>query len=164
MCSRRAACCQQLATVIIRRIRRSEAGFLSELALRSKAYWGYTREFIEACRDELTVDEDHYENFFCAEQDDTLVGYYGMTPIDETRVELEALFVEPSAIGRGIGKALIQHAIATASGRGAKRMQIQGDPNATAFYVAAGARQVGERASGSIPGRRLPLFEIELKA
>ena len=39
---------------------------------------------------------------------------------------------------------------------------IQGDPNAADFYRAAGAVQVGERASASVPGRVLPLFELAL--
>lgn len=43
-------------------------------------------------------------------------------------------------------------------------MTIKCDPNAAGFYPAAGAKLVGERASGSIPGRDLPLFEIDLGA
>ena len=32
-----------------------EADALSALAFRSKAYWGYGAEFLEACRSELTL-------------------------------------------------------------------------------------------------------------
>ena len=39
---------------------------------------------------------------------------------------------------------------------------IQGDPNASKFYEAAGARLVGTRESGSVPGRDLPLYEIDI--
>ena len=46
------------ANLTIRAARVGEAGFLSELALRSKAHWGYDAAFIEACRDELSVDAD----------------------------------------------------------------------------------------------------------
>ncbi|HEY6741630.1 MAG TPA: hypothetical protein VI110_04665, partial [Lapillicoccus sp.] len=35
--------------------RADEAGTLSDLALRSKAHWGYGAAFLEACRDELTL-------------------------------------------------------------------------------------------------------------
>lgn len=42
--------------MLIRLARVTEAEILSDLALRSKAHWGYDAEFIEACRDELTVD------------------------------------------------------------------------------------------------------------
>ena len=33
----------------------SQAAFLSDLALRSKACWGYDPAFLSACRDELTI-------------------------------------------------------------------------------------------------------------
>ena len=35
-----------------------DAAALSELALRSKGYWGYDATFLEACRDELTLTAD----------------------------------------------------------------------------------------------------------
>jgi len=42
-------------TIIIRDAVPDEAVLLSDLAMRSKAYWGYSIEFMEACRQELTV-------------------------------------------------------------------------------------------------------------
>ena len=39
----------------IRRALPSEAASQSALARRSKAVWGYSPEFMEACRDELTL-------------------------------------------------------------------------------------------------------------
>jgi predicted N-acetyltransferase YhbS len=143
-----------------------EAIVLSRLALRSKAHWGYSEEFLDACRSELTVDAsrlgtDDYQ-CFAALHGDLIVGFYAMKSMSTGSFELEALFVEPEHIGDGVGRLLIQHAIRRLSERGAERLVIQGDPNATDFYVAAGARQVGTRESGSIPGRELPLFEIEI--
>ena len=40
---------------VIRAARSDEAGLLSEIAFRSKAYWGYSEEFMVSCREELTV-------------------------------------------------------------------------------------------------------------
>ena len=150
--------------MIIRAAVAEEAGILSELALRSKAHWGYSDTFIEACRNELTVQPERIQHYVCADDEDAVVGFYGLSELADDRVELEALFVEPSRIGSGVGRALIEHAIGRASALGASRMLIQGDPNAEAFYLAVGASQVGERPSGSIPGRSLPLFEIPIKA
>ncbi|MDJ0759293.1 MAG: GNAT family N-acetyltransferase [Woeseiaceae bacterium] len=150
--------------MIIRAAVSEEARLLSELALRSKAHWGYSDAFIEACRNELTVQPEQIQNCVCADDDGVVIGFYGLAELADDGVELEALFVEPSSIGSGVGKALIEHAISRAASLGASRMLIQGDPNAEAFYLAAGASRVGERASGSIPGRSLPLFEIPIKA
>lgn len=144
-----------------------EADSLSRLALRSKAHWGYSQEFLDACRSELTVDAsrlgtDEYECFVALDGNSTL-GFYVLEFASAGSYELEALFVEPEHIGGGIGRLLIQDAVKKMSQRGAKRLIIQGDPHASEFYIAAGARQIGTRESGSIPGRQLPLFEIELK-
>jgi predicted N-acetyltransferase YhbS len=144
-----------------------EAGSLSRLALRSKAHWGYSQEFLDACRSELTVDAsrlgtDEYE-CFVALNGNSILGFYILELASAGSYELEALFVEPEHIGVGIGRMLIQHAVQKLSRRGAKRLIIQGDPHASEFYIAAGARQIGTRESGSISGRHLPLFEIELE-
>ena len=40
---------------LVRHARPDEAAAISDLALRSKGHWGYSAEFLEACRDELTV-------------------------------------------------------------------------------------------------------------
>ena len=150
--------------MLIRAARSDEAEPLSELALRSKGYWGYSDRFLEACRDELRVEPGPDRKYFCAEHGGAVVGFYGLTRLDDDGVELEALFVEPGMIGRGVGRRLLEHAIAHARKRGATRMLIQGDPNAEQFYRAAGGVKTGEQRSGSIPGRMLPLFEIALKA
>jgi len=39
-------------TLVLRPAVRAEADALSQLGLRSKAYWGYDEAFIEACRAE----------------------------------------------------------------------------------------------------------------
>ena len=143
-----------------------EARLLSDLALRSKAHWGYSQDFLDSCRAELTVspadissDDYHYS---VAVQGDVIVGFYALDCLSDDDYELEALFVEPGRISTGIGRTLIEHATRLLSRRGATRLIIQGDPNATSFYVAAGGRQIGTRESGSVPGRYLPLFEIAI--
>lgn len=145
-----------------------EARQLSDLALRSKAYWGYSQEFMDSCRAELTVDSTRIgsDGYHCvvAVERDVIVGFYALEHLFDDEYELVALFVEPARIGTGIGRSLIQHAIETVSQRGAARLIIQGDPNATGFYLAAGGREIGNRESDSIPGRYLPLFEIQIRS
>ena len=145
-----------------------EAKYLSELAMRSKAHWGYSQRFLDSCRAELTVDPDRMgsANYQCfvAENGDAILGFYTVEDVSEGVYELEALFVEPKYIGTGVGRSLIQHAIRLLADIGAARLIIQGDPNASHFYRAAGAQQVGTRESGSIPGRSLPLFQVEIRS
>ena len=150
----------------IRKAFPEEADFLSRLALRSKAHWGYSKDFLEACRSELTVDASRIGSNDCqcfvAVDGDLIVGFYTLESVSAKSCELDALFVEPKRIGSGVGGLLVKHAIQSLSERNVERLIIQGDPHATEFYVAIGARQVGTRESNSIPGRNLPLFEIDI--
>ena len=140
-----------------------EARLLSDLALRSKAHWGYDADFLEACRAELTVSEDYIRGapVFVLEEDGRVVGFYGLRE-QGTTLELLYLFVEPAAIGGGHGKRLWKHAVETASRLGFRQITIESDPYAEAFYLAMGARKVGEVSSTLRAGRRLPLLEFSL--
>jgi GNAT superfamily N-acetyltransferase len=150
--------------VTIRDARENEAELLTGLAFRSKAYWGYSDEFMEACRQELTYTADDIRrlSFAVAECRSKVVGFYALAASSPDEVELEALFVEPSFIGKGCGRALIEHAKRRAAAGGAARLVLQGDPNAERFYRAAGGEPAGTEESASIPGRSLPLFHIPL--
>ena len=143
-----------------------EATLLSELAMRSKANWGYSPAFMAACREELTYTAAQIEGaeytFAVAERAHRLVGFCALGKVSAAEVELEALFVEPADIGTGVGRALMCHTIAEAVRRGAATLVIQGDPNATAFYEAAGCVPIGTRESASIPGRMLPVYSLRL--
>ena len=157
-----------MEAVVIRKARPAEAPLLSQLAFRSKSFWGYSPKFMESCRAELTVDASRIDsgNHDCrvAVSGTAILGFYTLERLNHGAYELEALFVDPGHIGTGVGRMLIEHAIEALSGHGASRLIIQGDPNARRFYIAAGARQVGTRESQSIPGRQLPLFEIIIEA
>ena len=148
--------------VPIRPATRGEAPFLSDLALRSKAHWGYSREFIEACRDELTYSDEQIGNaassFAVAEVAGAVAGFCILELLSDAEFELAALFVDPDWIGRGIGRALLDYARRTTAECGAHTLVVQADPHALDFYVAAGAVVTGERESGSIPGRYLPIL------
>jgi len=140
-----------------------EAALLSELAVRSKGHWGYDADFLEACRDELTLHDDELaaRRTVVAEVDGRIVGF-GTLEGQPPRGALGMLFVDPDAVGRGIGRALLDRLVDTARAEGFTVLGIDADPNAEAFYRAAGAVRVGTVPSGSVPGRVLPLLELAL--
>ena len=150
----------------IRQASSSEAAELSDLAVRSKGHWGYTSEFLDACRGELSVDPAKLESreFEChvAVDGPKILGFYSLEELSITAFELDALFVDPEHIGSGVGRELLQHALRNLAAKGAETLVIQGDPNAADFYEAAGARLVGSRESLTLPGRDLPLYEIDI--
>ncbi len=141
-----------------------EAAALSALAMRSKAHWGYSAEFMRACEAELTYSSQELADhtYYVLDTGTRVIGFYGLHPQSAEQVELEALFVEPEHIGTGCGRTLMEHAKMTAATAGFRQLIVQGDPHAARFYAAAGGTLVGNRESDSIPGRFLPLFRIPL--
>src|SRR5688500_13541330 len=91
----------------MRRAHPAEADRLSALACRSKAYWGYNDDFMEACRADLTLSVDDLlsELVYVLDVQGKLMGFYRLRPQGIT-VMLSDLFVEPQAIGCGYGKQL----------------------------------------------------------
>ena len=148
----------------IRRARPSEAGVLSELALRSKGYWGYDADFLTACRDDLALSPDDIATsvVYVHAEGDAVLGYYRVLLQDDGVAELDALFVEPAAMGHGVGKRLWRHAVATAIALGCTEIVLQSDPQAEGFYLAMGAERAGESESTVMPGRMLPLMRCRL--
>lgn len=63
----------------IRKAKIDEAGYLSDLSFRSKAYWGYSDDFMEACREVLTVSPDDISSslVFVIEDGGTIKGFIG---------------------------------------------------------------------------------------
>ncbi|KND28808.1 GCN5 family acetyltransferase [Streptomyces europaeiscabiei] len=141
----------------------AEAAALTELALRSKDHWEYDAEFLAACREELTVRPADVaaRRTAVAEEDGRILGF---TTLDgePPRGALGMMFVEPDAIGRGVGRRLFAHTMDEARRLGFTRLTIDADPNAEPFYRAMGAVRIGATPSGSIPGRELPLLEVAL--
>jgi GNAT superfamily N-acetyltransferase len=85
-----------------------------------------------------------------------------LAPIADGVIDLDKLFVDPPAIGTGIGGLLFAHAASLARQRGGQRMTILADPNAAAFYERMGARFLRMAPSDAIPGRELPFYEFDL--
>ncbi|HWJ10664.1 MAG TPA: GNAT family N-acetyltransferase [Nocardioides sp.] len=147
----------------LRLARPGEAAALSALALRSKAHWGYDAAFLDACREELTLRDDELaaRRALVVELDGEVAGFSTLEG-DPPDGELGMLFVEPAAIGRGLGGALLGALVEQARGLGFTRVTIDADPHAEAFYLAHGAVRVGEVASGSVPGRVLPRLTLDV--
>lgn len=148
----------------IRRAVPEEAQALTDLALRSKASWGYDDEFMEQCRDALTITGDEVHRFpvFVATDEDAVVGYYALA-LEPPESILVALFIDPDRTRQGIGFRLFGHAVATARAIGCDSMVIESDPNAEAFYVHMGAQRIGEIESEVQAGRLLPLMRFDMR-
>ena len=154
-------------SLTIRPARPGEEVALSALCLRSKAHWGYDADFMRRCVQALAVTPAMVaeETVLVAERDGRLLGLVRAEPMEgggRGAWDLALCFVEPEAMGQGIGKALFAAQLVWLAERDAKRLSILADPGAEAFYRRMGAVRVGEAPSDAVPGRRLPLLELRL--
>lgn len=140
-----------------------EAAALSALALRSKAHWGYDADFMKACVGPLTIAPEDFQEMEIVVVDGASGPVaFAALDVDRPEAHLDKAFVDPEAMGQGLGRALMGWAVTQARARGARMLLIESDPHAEAFYAAMGAEVVGRAASEAIPGRTLPLMRLDL--
>lgn len=143
-----------------------EAPALTAIAHQAKRAWGYPEAWILAWREALTLDRHylltHIVNAIRDHND--LLGFYSLVALDRSQHqwELDHLWLVPTAMGRGLGRALFEHAVGQARLAGARRLRILSDPNAEPFYHRMGAQTVG-RVDASIGGVERWLPEMELR-
>jgi GNAT superfamily N-acetyltransferase len=138
----------------------SEAATLSAIAFRAKAHWGYSAATLENWRQQLSVTPTQLQRqlAFVADVDGEPAGFYLLAPATGMW-SLEHLWVAPEFMGRGMGSALLEHALRTGRDAGASQLRVDADPNAEAFYVKMGAARVGDVAApiAGHPDRRRPV-------
>ena len=79
------------------------------------------------------------------------------------KLTLDHLWVQPRSLRLGVGRRLFQDAVARATELGARRIEIESDPNAEAFYIKMGAQTIGE-VTYELEGlpRSLPLLAFTI--
>lgn len=141
----------------------NELHALSLLCLRSKAYWGYDEDFMEACREVLTITSEdlNRDQVWIAEGADGVIGVLQVQACAKVTV-LDKLFVDPNYMGLGAGRFLFEKAKAIARGYEPTIMTIDADPGAESFYTKMGAVTVDRVPSTVIEGRMLPFMHYDL--
>jgi GNAT superfamily N-acetyltransferase len=149
----------------ILRAKPEDARALSEVAHAAKRHWGYPERWIEAWHDILTMRPEFVAAnvAYAAVENGQVVGFYILTT-ESDGIHLDHLWILPSAMDRGIGRILFQHAAGQTRTLGFRLIKIEADPNAEGFYQRMGARRVGTSFS-EVEGERreLPLLIYELE-
>lgn len=137
----------------IREAATSEAGTLSALALQAKAHWGYSGETLESWKDQLEISPSDVASkpTYVGAISGNIIGFYSLVP-SERAWELDNLWVAPQLMRRGVGRALLAHALELAFRGGASSVIVDADPNAESFYLSCGATRYGE-VPAPIPGQ-----------
>jgi GNAT superfamily N-acetyltransferase len=87
-------------------------------------------------------------------------GFHGLVG-EPPQGHLEWLFVDPDAIGQGLGRLLWNDVLERTRGAGFTELEIESDRFAEPFYFAMGAVRIGATLS-PVDGAELPLLRVRL--
>ncbi|MEO9571268.1 MAG: GNAT family N-acetyltransferase [Polaribacter sp.] len=140
----------------------SDATKLTEIAIKSKAFWGYSDELIASWKEDLTITPKMFQESNVCKYlvNDEIAGFYILNRANIRTSFLDFLFIAPKFIKQGIGKALLKHASEYCIGGSCAVLNVLSDPYAEGFYAKQGFKVIARRES-SVPGRFLPEMELE---
>jgi GNAT superfamily N-acetyltransferase len=142
---------------VIRNATTAEAAGLEALQRRSSNVWEEYREQLAAHPDAIELPRRFIDNGWvrvAAGEDDVPVGFSVVIPTDDAVHELDGLFVEPDRLRSGIGRALVEDAVARASALGCQRLEVTAGP-AQGFYERTGFRVISEAQTRFGPAVRM---------
>ena len=147
------------AAVRIRDAAPAERAALEDLQRRSADVWPDYREQLAANPDVIEVDAEAIAHRRVRVAVDpasgAIAGFSVVLPPIARSVELDGLFVDPPAMRRGVGRALVEDVAATAHAIGATRLEVIANPGAVPFYEALGFTDDGQAATTFGPAPRL---------
>jgi GNAT superfamily N-acetyltransferase len=137
----------------------AEQRALSELQRRASLHWDAYREQLLAHPDavELPLDQIEAGLVRVAERGADVVGFAVLLEPEQGACELDGLFVEPTHMGAGVGRSLVEDAIEIARERGAKVIEVIANPEAVGFYERVGFTGGEEVPTRFGPARRMRL-------
>jgi GNAT superfamily N-acetyltransferase len=135
---------------------------LKEIAISSKASWGYELDKVGewADRGDFSPAQLGKLTVFVAQAGERTIGWCSLEPRGEVWW-LADLWVEPEWIGRGVGGRLFRHGARHAQRAGAKRLEWEAEPNSIGFYEKMGARHLRDSEQTEW-GRTLSVMGVEL--
>jgi GNAT superfamily N-acetyltransferase len=132
---------------------------LQRLYRRSASVWASSRPILEANPELVepvaaSIDDRHVR---VAVDQGRLAGFSTVVPGEPGAAELDALFVDPPDMGRGLGRALVADAAEVARAAGLARLDVVANPEAVGFYERVGFVATGPSITEHGPAVRMVL-------
>jgi GNAT superfamily N-acetyltransferase len=141
-----------------------DADELTSLALAAKENCGYPESWMDRRKEAFVLTPEYIRahRTYVAVSDERIVGFCAFI-IEAKETLIDHLWVAPTALGSGVGRALFEYVEAVARSAGAVRMKIAGGPNAEKVYVPIGAEIYGRKPAAADEHERfLLLLEQQL--
>lgn len=151
--------------VSFRRALPSEAEAARELILRSMGHWDHPPGYLEeaARLSTLSAEDLRRDDAWMVLVDDAVAGFYRLSRADDS-AEIEEFHLEPSVIGRGIGRRMFDHAAERAGASGARWLVWSTDAHSLGFYLRMGGEITGTEPSGIDGDEPLTRMRLQLHA
>ena len=151
--------------VSFRRALPSQAEAARGLIVRSMGHWDHPPGYLEeaAKLSNLSAEDLRRDDAWMVLVDDAVVGFYRLTRADDS-AEIEEFHLEPSVIGRGIGRRMFDHATERAGTSGARWLVWSTDAHSLGFYLRMGGEITGTEPSGIDGEEPLTCMRLQLQA
>src|SRR5690606_14961603 len=133
---------------------------LSDLAVRSKRHWGYSKEAMELWNVNLTITEEFLNShtIIKATLEDDIVGFFALEEIQPT-TRIAQYWVDTPYMRKGYGSAMFKYLKEFLKQKGVGKATIVLDPNGFAFFENKGAK-VLEKIEHKVKNKFLLIVEI----
>ena len=140
----------------IRDARLDEVGALEALQRRASLVWEDYREQLLANPDAIQLPVDHVGlTRVAVDHAGARLGFAVVLGVLAGACELDGLFVEPDAWGRGVGRALVDDAAGRARAGGAEQLEVIANPRAVGFYERVAFVPAGTASTRFGPAQRM---------
>jgi GNAT superfamily N-acetyltransferase len=144
--------------VSIRDAHRAERELLEDLQRRASTHSAAYRDQLLEHPDAIELPATQIDDGLVrvAERSGVPVGFHALLCVVDGACELDGLFVEPELWRSGIGRLLIQDAVAIARRKQATVIDVTANPGAIAFYRSVGFSEGDDTATRFGSARRMP--------
>lgn len=151
-------------SVSFRRAEASEAGAIRDLIVRSMGHWEHAPAYLQAARElmSLSAEDLQRDEAWVAMVRGSAVGFYRLSRAGDD-AEIEEFHLEPAWIGRGIGRAMFEHAVPQGRSLGARCLTWTTETNALGFYLHMGGEVTGMEPSGIEGQEPMTCMRLDLR-
>lgn len=135
---------------------------LTELAIRSKRHWGYSKEAMELWNINLTMTEEFLNSHTVikATLEDDIVGFFALEEIQPT-TRIAQYWVDTPFMRKGYGSAMFKYLKDFLKQNKVEKATIVLDPNGLAFFESKGAK-VLNKIEHKVKNKFLLIVEIPI--
>lgn len=135
---------------------------LTELAIRSKRHWGYSKEAMELWNVNLTMTEEFLNSHTVikATLEDDIVGFFALEEIQPT-TRIAQYWVDTPFMRKGYGSAMFKYLKDFLKQNKVEKATIVLDPNGLAFFEKKGAK-VLNKIEHKVKNKFLLIVEIPI--